>query len=142
MQKATRSVQSFLLPLAFAILGACAAQTPSEAPHWSVTPIDDFKTVAGKWEGVIITQPRSRDEQWVRVSIGEDGSYEFASYRQIGVFHGQGTFTLKDGRVSTTTERGTATCTLYSANGDRRLLRAHGVNKQGVKYSADLTPAQ
>ncbi len=141
MQNAARSVQTLLLPLAFALLGACAAPIPSEAPQWSVVPIDDFEAVAGKWEGILITAPRSRDDQWVRVSIGKDGSYEFASYRQIGVFHGRGTFTLKDGRVTTTTERGTATCTLYTAN-ERRLLRAAGVAKTGVEYSADLTPAK
>ncbi len=141
MQTAARPTLFFLLPLAFAFLGACAGPGPSETPQWSVVPIDDFKTVAGKWEGIMITAPRSRDDDWVRVLIREDGTYEFASYRQVGVFHGQGTFSLKDGRVSTTTERGTATCTLYSANG-RRLLRAVGVAKTGVEYSAELTPAK
>ena len=141
MQKAARSVLSFLLPLAFVLLGACAGLGPPEAPQWSVVPIEDFEAVAGRWEGTMITAPRSRDDQWVRVSIGRDGTYEFASYRQIGVFQGRGTFTLKDGRVTTTTERGTATCTLYTADG-RRLLRAAGVAKTGVEYSADLTPAK
>lgn len=141
MNKQVRLFWLGILLVAALGLVACASLEPSPEPQWVQVPIADFNSVAGKWEGVLITQPRSRDEQWVRVRIGEDGTYEFASYRDIGVFQGRGSFTLKDGRMTLTTERGTATCTLYTANG-RHLLRATGVAKTGVEYSADLTPAK
>lgn len=123
------------------VVVACGSLDSSPEVPWVHVPIAEFTSVAGKWEGLLISAPRSRLDDWVRVVIREDGAYEFASYRTIGVFHGSGTLTLKDGQVTTTTEQGTATCTLYEAIG-RRMLRAHGVNKQGVEYSAELTPAK
>jgi len=141
MSRMVRLFRLGMLLVATLVVVACGSLESSPEVQWVQVPIADFKSVAGKWDGTMISAPRSRDDDWIRVLIREDGTYEFASYRMIGVFHGNGVLTLKDGRVTTTTERGTATCTLYSAN-DRRRLRAHGVNQQGLEYSADLTPAR
>ena len=141
MQRAARFVLSWLLPPAFGILIACASLGPSESPTWTVVPVTDFTAVAGKWEGLMTRNPRPHTDDWVRVTIQEDGAYEFASYRMIGVFSGKGRLSVTDGRLTAQSERGTATCTLHQANG-QRMLRAVGITKDGLEYSADLTPAR
>src|SRR5213594_783922 len=126
MQRAARFVLSSLLPPAFGFLIACSSLGPPESPTWTVVPIADFTAVAGKWEGLMTRHPRPRTDDWVRVTIQEDGTYEFASYRITGVFSGKGRLSLTDGRLTAQSERGTATCTLHRANG-QRMLRAVGV---------------
>jgi hypothetical protein len=103
--------------------------------------IADFKTVAGVWEGILLGLPSPRREgDWVMMRIGADGSYEFASFRQIGVFQGSGTLRLSAGQLFLEGARGgRATFTLYADDG-RRLLRADGVGSDGQRLTADLTP--
>ncbi len=141
MQRAARFALCSLLPLAFGIVTACTSLGPSESPAWTVVPITDFTAVAGKWEGLMTRHPRPRKDDWVGVTIHEDGAYDFASYRMTGVFSGKGRLSLTDGRLTAQSERGTVTCTLHKANG-LRMLRAVGVMKDGLEYSADLTPAR
>src|SRR6266850_2437256 len=76
-------------------------------------------------------------EDWVTLTICDDGSYDFVSVRIIGIFQGQGTCTLIDGKLKTETERGWAIATLYEEGG-RRMLKVEGATKDGVQYSADL----
>ena len=72
--------------------------------------------------------------------ISADGSYEFASFREIGVFQGSGTLQLRAGQLFLEGQRGgRATFTLYAENG-RRLLRVDGVARDGGRLTADLTP--
>ena len=72
--------------------------------------------------------------------IGEDGSYEFASFREIGAFQGSGTLRLSAGQLFLEGPRGgRATFTLYADN-NRRLLRVDGVGPDGQRLTADLTP--
>jgi hypothetical protein len=87
----------------------------------------------------MVRAPRSKEEDWIKVRIHENGAYEFASYRTIGVFHGKGQFTLKDGTLFVETERGTATIALFVAEAGR-MLRAEGETKDGLKYSGELFP--
>lgn len=121
--------------------GGCAMPSPSEQPPWAPVPIQEFKSVAGKWEGLMERAPRARDDDWVKVVIHEDGRYEFASYRTIGVLNGKGLLVLSDGTVTATSERGSATLTLYVA-GDRRLFRVVGMTHDGLKFEAELDPAK
>src|SRR5512140_3817453 len=76
------------------------ALAASAKPQWSPTAITDIKTIAGKWEGLMIRTPKARSDDWVRVSIQESGDYDFASYRTIGVFSGKGNFSVKDGKAT------------------------------------------
>ena len=103
--------------------------------------IADFKSVAGVWEGILLGLPSPRDEgDWVMMRIGEDGSYEFASFREIGAFQGSGTLRLSAGQLFLEGPRGgRATFTLYADN-NRRLLRVDGVGRDGQRLTADLTP--
>jgi hypothetical protein len=121
--------------------GGCAMPGPSEQPPWAPVPIQEFKSVAGKWEGLMERAPQTRHDDWVKVVIHEDGRYEFASYRTIGVLNGKGVLALSDGMVTATSERGSATLTLYVA-GDRRLFRVVGMTHDGIKFEAELAPAK
>jgi hypothetical protein len=142
-----RTTWPFILVLLATVLSACAGPR-SSAPRPAAGPppttavgIADFKTVAGVWEGILQGLPSPRDEgDWVMMRIGADGSYEFASFREIGVFQGSGTLRLVAGQLLMEGARGgRVTFTLYADDG-RRLLRADGVSRDGERLTADLTP--
>jgi hypothetical protein len=137
----------FILILLTTGLSACTGPGSTTAKPMAgpvpSTPVGiaDFKSVAGVWEGLLsgLAGPRS-PRDWVMMRIEEDGSYEFASFREIGVFHGSGMLRLGDGRLFLEGPRGgQATLTLYADNG-RRLLRADVVGHDGRRLTADLTP--
>jgi hypothetical protein len=131
-----------ILALLVTALSACTGPQPTaRSVPSSAVSIADFRTVAGVWEGLLrgMAGPQTQRD-WVLMRIGEDGTYEFASFREIGVFHGSGTLRLSDGRLLLEGPRGGhATLTLYADNG-RRLLRADGVSDDGRRLTADLTP--
>jgi hypothetical protein len=141
MKTMGRLFRLWMLLVVISAAVACGSLESSPEVQWIQIPIVDFQSVAGKWEGIMISAPRMRRDDWVQGTIREDGTYEFASYRTIGVFQGSGTFTVSDGKARATGERGTITLTLYTAEGGRQ-LRAIGVAKDGNEYSADLTPAR
>lgn len=121
----------------------CETAGPARPSQWIPVPIANVAEVAGKWEGLMTRSPHGpRDDDWVRVSIGEDGTVHFASYRTIGVFSGTGRVVLEDGKLVASGERGRVTCVLYAAAGERRMLKAIGTTTDGLEYSAELTPAQ
>ena len=117
------------------MLGGCAGSDMS-----SMTPIaiTDFRAVAGNWHGPV-TGISQRSDDWVEVTITPEGKYDFGIYRTIGVFGGQGTFTLKDGKLELRGERGTATFTLYQG-GANRMLQVQGVLSDGRPVTAKLSP--
>jgi hypothetical protein len=142
-----RTTWLLILVLLAPILSACTGQhTTTSRPATGPLPstavgIADFKTVAGVWEGLLLGLASPREEgDWVMMRIGADGSYEFASFREIGVFQGSGTLRLSEGQLFLEGPRGgRATFTLYAENG-RRLLRADAVARDGQRLTADLTP--
>lgn len=123
------------------VIAGCQSTEPELKHTFHPVAIDSFQSVAGQWAGVMIRTPRSREEDWIRVTIQPDGRYEFASYRTIGVLSGHGQFTLADGRLAVKTERGTATGTLWMAE-SRRMLRFAGQLEDGMHYTAEVTPAK
>ena len=117
------------------VLGGCAG---NDMGSMTPTPITDFKTVAGNWQGPVTGISPEHDD-WVEVTITPDGKYDFGIYRTIGVFDGTGTFTLKDGKLELRGERGTATFTLYQG-GSNRALQVAGVLSDGRPLTAKLSP--
>ena len=137
-----RSGRFLLLAVIFvtsALWLGCESVDHRTRPSWTPTLIDGFGQVSGQWEGLMIRAPRSKQDDWIKLRIHEDGAYEFATYRTIGVFSGKGQFTLKDGTLFVETERGTATITLFVTEAGR-MLRAAGQTKDGLKYSGELFP--
>jgi hypothetical protein len=117
---------------------SCAGTQP-EQPPVTMVPISSFHQVAGKWAGLLKAMPRSKQDDWVTLTLQEDGTYSFTSVRTIGIFHGQGTLALADGKMMTITDRGRAACVLHEGPG-RRILKIEAATNDGVEYSADLTP--
>lgn len=125
--------------VALVIVG-CQSSTHEAKGHWNAQSIESFRSVAGKWAGIMVRAPKAPQDDWVRVTISDDGHYEFSSVRMIGVFSGQGQFTLADGKLTVTTERGAATGTLWVTDG-RRMLRFLGRMKDGTDYTVELVPS-
>lgn len=119
----------------------CAPVEPLPPPPSTPVSVSAFKIAAGKWAGILKATPRLKRDDWVTLTIRDDGSYDFVSVRTIGIFQGQGTFTLIDGKLKGETERGSTIATLYEGGG-RRMLKVEWATKDGVQYSADLAPTK
>jgi hypothetical protein len=127
-----------LVALAF---GACAS-SPPPSPATPV-PITEYKMVAGKWAGHLkgLADPRD-DGDWIEMTIGQDGAYEFEIARTIGVAAGKGKFALEDGKLTMKGERGgQATFALFQREGTR-FLRSAGMLHTGTAISGELRPAR
>ena len=119
----------------------CAPVEPLPPPPSTPVSVSAFKSAAGKWAGILKATPRLKRDDWVTLMIHDDGSYDFVSVRTIGIFQGQGTFTLIDGKLKADTERGSIIATLYE-EGEQRMLKVEWATKDGVQYSADLAPTK
>ena len=109
-------------------------------PGSVVVPVTEVKSVAGHWAGTLARDTSSR-EDWVRVTIEEDGTYDFSSSRTIGVLTGKGKLSVKDGKLVGEGPRGTTVYTLYDRGGKQVLIvdaRLH----DGATYSAVLSRAR
>jgi hypothetical protein len=106
-------------------------------------PISNYKMVAGKWAGHVkgLAGPRD-DGDWIEMTIGEDGAYEFGIARTIGVLAGKGKFALEEGKLAMKGERGgQATFALFQRE-DARVLRGAGMLHSGTALSGELRPAR
>ena len=105
----------------------------------SPTAITDIKSIAGKWEGIMVRTPRSRTDDWVRVNIQDTGDYDSASYRTIGVFSGKGKLTVADGKATAQSEKGRLTLQLFTdKTSGQPMLKAEGRGKDRIAYRAEL----
>jgi hypothetical protein len=132
-----------VLLVALHLMIACSLLDAPERRQLQPATVSDFKSVAGKWEGLLVRNPRTRDDDWVTVVIGETGTYEFVSYRMIGVFSGKGKLVLTDGKLSAKSEKGgQMTLQLFADSGSpERMLRAEAKDSEGYQYWADLKRA-
>jgi hypothetical protein len=130
-----------LVALLALVMQACAGPLAVRTPPSTPVSVADFKAVAGVWEGLLRGLPGAPSrEDWVMMEIGSDGSYSFATFRPIGVFHGSGMLRLSAGQlILQGADGGTASFTLFEESG-RRLLRADAVSSTGQRLRADLTP--
>ncbi len=79
---------------------------------------------------------------WVTVTItdndeGEEGTFEFASYRTIGVFSGRGPLRLMNRKLHSESDHGRAAYTLHDQDG-KPMLEVQAVDQKGVRYHAEL----
>ena len=136
------------------LMVACSSMAPWETRQWQPTAVTDFKSVAGKWEGLLTSNdPMVLNYDRATLVIDDTGACESAitrtrtrvqgmsvSYDVIDVFAEKGKLVLTDGKLSTKFEKGgQVTAQLYvdPASGER-ILKAEGKNYQGFTYSADL----
>lgn len=140
MTRFKKTLKALAIITAVHLMVACSSMAPTETRQWQPTPATDFKSVAGKWEGLMIRNPRTRDDDWVTFMIGDTGTYEFVSYRLIGVFAGKGKLVLADGKLSAKSEKGgQMTLQLFVDPGSsERMLKADAKDSEGFTYAADL----
>jgi hypothetical protein len=143
MTRFKRSIEMMAIIIAVHVVVACSATDPKDTRQWRPTTIADFKSVAGKWEGLLVRNPRTRDDDWVTFVISDAGAYEFASYRMIGVFAGKGKLVLTDGKLSAKSDKGgQMTLQLYADSGSsERMLRVEARDSEGFHYWSDLKRA-
>jgi len=140
MARLKSSLEMMVVIIAVQVIAACSSTDPKQTRRWQPAMVADFKSVAGKWEGLLVRNPRTRDDDWVTVVISETGTYEFVSYREIGVFAGKGKLVLTDGKLSAKSAKG-AQMTLQllaDSGGPERILRAEAKDSEGFHYWADL----
>ena len=128
-----------IVAIAVTALAACAGTTPTGPPAETVVPITSFDAVKGKWAGVVRRMaPASPREDLVELTVGEDGTYRFMTARTIGVLQGAASWPLKDGALSSASEHGSANYRLVDRGG-QRVLKVEAVDRDGLRYSAELT---
>ena len=135
------------------LMVACSSMAPWETRQWQPTAVTDFKSVEGKWEGLLTSNnPMVLDYDRATLVIDDTGACESVitstvrkvygmsiSYDPIDVF-GKGKLVLTDGKLSTKFEKGgQVTAQLYvDPASSERMLKAEGKSSQGFTYSANL----
>ena len=105
----TRLKNSFTMAaiiIAVHVMVACSLMFTKEERRMAAHCRSRFQRRCRKMAGTIRSNPRTRDDDWVTLVIGETGAYEFASYRMIGVFAGKGKLVLTDGKLSAESRKG------------------------------------
>lgn len=117
----------------------CETPQPAQPTAWMPVQITDMSGVAGKWEGILRRVPQNKRNDLVALIIEPDGRFRFTSVRTIGILSGEGAFTLKDGKLTFRSERGTINAGLFEADG-KRMLKAEGVGTDGMEYHTEMMP--
>jgi hypothetical protein len=137
-----RSVQLSVMLLSIAWLAAtagCGTAAPRQQLDWKRVTVTDPSQVAGKWEGLLRRTPPVRTDP-VTVVIASDGRFRFSGEKTLGLLSGDGSITVAEGRLTATTEKESATLTLYEAD-NQRMLNIKGQSTDGlVEFEANLTP--
>ena len=123
-----------------AATAGCETAAPRQQSNWKRVTVTDPSQVAGKWEGLLRRVPPVRTDP-VTVMIAPDGRFRFISVRTLGLLSGDGNLTVSDGHLTATTEKESATLTLYEAE-NQRMLTVKGQSTDGLEFEADLTPAR
>jgi len=134
------------------LMVACSSMSPTETMQ--PTAVTDFKSVAGKWEGLLVRHSDlTQNYDRVTLVIDDAGAYDIAimrtrttaaggsvSYQVIGMFAEKGKLVLTDGKLNAKGEKGgQATLQLYVDPGSsERILKADAKDYQGFTYSANL----
>src|SRR5262245_37804418 len=109
-----------VLLLLLAIHGGCASDSASRG---TPIPVTSVGTIAGRWAGLSELPGDRMEENYVEVTLRDDGTYEAKSARTIGLMDARGRVQVSDGRLLIEGSNGArGTATLYSAGGQRTLL--------------------
>jgi hypothetical protein len=132
-----------VLVLVLGLAGCAGTSAPPPAPQAarpgdSEVAVSDISMVTGKWAGVLRTNPASRNEDWVELTIAPDATYRYSAARQVGVLKGAGGLAVRDGTIVSTTQGSTMTGRLV-VRGGQNVLKVTAVADNGVAFSADLT---
>jgi hypothetical protein len=142
-----------IIGLAFLhLLVACSSMAPTETRQ--PTAVTDFKSVAGKWEGLLIREHYfTQNYDRAAIVIDDTGACETTivrtrttasgtsvNYSVIRVLDEKGKLVLTDGKLSAKFEKGgQATLQLYvDPESGERILKADSRDYEGFTYSAEL----
>jgi hypothetical protein len=133
----------FSLPsLVVLLLGhaGCASAAAGVAGRGTQIPVTNVGSVVGRWVGLSDLPGHRNDDQYVEVTVRDDGTYEATSARTIGFMDARGRLQLSDGRLLIQGNDGAhGTATLYSADGQRTLL-VEMVSAKAGNVTARLRP--
>ena len=133
------------------LMVACSSMAPWETRQWQPTAVTDFKSVAGKWDGLLTSNdPRVLNFDRATLVIDDTGGCEVVitrtitkmpvHYDTVDMFAEKAQLVLTGDKLSAKFEKGgqlTVQLHVDPATGER-MLRAEGKNSQGFTYSADL----
>lgn len=142
MKGVVHSVLLLAAACAMLSMSACTDVGTHVKVPTSAVPIPDLESVAGKWDGLMKRRPRTGADDYVTLTIGRDGTYEYGSTRVIGAFAGTGVLRLVDGKLRSEGERGHATYTLYERGGEQVLMVEGLDTTNDYEYRAELTRAR
>jgi hypothetical protein len=129
-------VVTLLLLLAHA---GCASATRDGAGGTPIR-VTDLGSVAGRWAGISDLPGHRNDEQYIEVTLRDDGTYEAKSARTIGFMDSRGRVQVSDGRLLIEGANGArGTATLYGGDGQRTLV-VQMVAAKGGNMTARLRP--
>jgi hypothetical protein len=130
-------VLGLLLLLAHA---GCASATRGDAGSGTPVRVSDIGSVAGRWAGIGDLPGHRNDEQFIEVTLRDDGTYEATSARTIGFMDARGRVQVSDGRLLIEGANGArGTATLYDGGGQRTLVVQMTAAKGG-NMTARLRP--
>jgi hypothetical protein len=154
MIKLKKALKVLTIIVVVTLVAACGFMAPTETRQWKPTPVNDFKSVAGRWEGRLTSDdPKTLHFDRATVVIDDTGTCESSvtrtmttvagksvDYHVISVFSEQGKLILTDGKLSTKFQKGgRMTLELYvDPATSEPMLRADAKNSQGFTYTADL----
>jgi len=149
-----KQIVGFIVLAFLQLMVACSSVAPWETRQWQPTAVNDFESVAGKWEGLLTSNdPRVLNFDRATLVIDDTGACESAitrtrtrvqgmsvDYGVTDVFAEKGKLVLTDGKLSTKFEKGgQVTVQLYvDPASSERMLKAEGKNSQAFTYSANL----
>src|SRR5215467_15619701 len=77
MTKLKRDLRMLTLIIAVNLMVACSSMAPRETRQWQPTAVTDFKSVAGKWEGLLTSDdPRVLNFDRATLVIDDTGACE------------------------------------------------------------------
>jgi len=136
------SMKSFLgIGAMVALCGLGACSSPSGGGS-SATPVavTDVRSVAGKWAGLVDALGPRSDDQYIEVTVREDGTYRATAARTIGFMDAQGRLQPSDGRLLVLGDSGSrGTAVLLTRDGGP-LLQVEVTNAAGTRRTARLRP--
>jgi hypothetical protein len=131
-----------LLALGACASGGSASGRSAGGSSAGVVPVTDLKAVAGRWAGLMDLPGNQNDDQYLEVTVRENGTYEAKSALQIGLMDAKGTVAVSNGRLILQGDRGSkGTATLVSKEGTPTLMVDMTAPNQS-RTTARLRPKQ
>jgi hypothetical protein len=122
-----------------AVAAGCAGS--DLGPSRILVPITDVKSVAGNWSGNFLRDATTQQDL-VKLTVNDDGTFEISSVRQIGILQGKGKALAQGGKLVLEGERGgSAVFSLYDLSGNK-YLKGQARTKDGDTFSGELKPVK